>query len=297
MDYLNDLRLHFWNNDFMALMSERLRLQEAKTMLDVGCGWGHFTMSMLPHLAAAIQLYGVDREMPDVDYAPTYILEKFPSLRREQLRFQQADGNSLPFCDGHLDIVGCQTYLMHQRDPQAAVTEMARVAGTGGIVICAEPDNLLHYIAGECKGYRQSVEARTAEFEFWLRHQRGKECVGEGYNAVGQDLVNLLRAAGLVDVQVYVSDKVPLSNASPNEESLSALEDMKQLLVQREGIFNPNKYRPYVEAGDGSSDVFDRGFHAFLERYEKLLDANDLESIFTPGAMYLASGRKPVASA
>ncbi len=174
---------------------------------------------------------------------------------------------------------------------------VSTVAGPGGIVICAEPDNLLHYIASDCKGYRQSVETRTAEFEFWLRHQRGKECVGDGYNAVGQDLVNLLRTAGLIDVQVYVSDKVPLSGASPTEESLSALKDMKQLLEQREGIFNPNRYRPYVEAGGGSSDVFDRGFHAFLERYERLLDANDLESIFTPGALYLASGRKPLASA
>ncbi|MCP9872532.1 methyltransferase domain-containing protein [Synechococcus sp. Cruz CV-v-12] len=54
--------------------------------------------------------------------------------------FTVADAAGLPFAEGSFDAVRVGRALQHIPDPGRVVSEMARVACGGGVVLCAEPD-------------------------------------------------------------------------------------------------------------------------------------------------------------
>ncbi len=94
---------------------------DVATVIDVGAGNGFFTW-LLEAWGTAIA----------VDFART-MLEQHPSPRKIQ-----ADALSLPFADSAVDVAFCGNLLHHLDDPEAAVKEMARVAGR--YVVLVEPN-------------------------------------------------------------------------------------------------------------------------------------------------------------
>ena len=49
-EYFGEYRDFWWNSDFLKLMANRLQLDQAKTVLDVGCGIGHWGQILAPVL-------------------------------------------------------------------------------------------------------------------------------------------------------------------------------------------------------------------------------------------------------
>jgi hypothetical protein len=61
-DYFGDYRDFWWNGDFVALMAPRLGLSHCRRVLDAGCGIGHWTRVLVPHLAIGTAVAGVDTD-------------------------------------------------------------------------------------------------------------------------------------------------------------------------------------------------------------------------------------------
>lgn len=61
-EYFGDQRNHWWNADFLELMSKRLNLSKQYKVLDVGCGIGHWGQLIAPFLPSGSTLIGVDKE-------------------------------------------------------------------------------------------------------------------------------------------------------------------------------------------------------------------------------------------
>src|SRR5690348_11841123 len=61
-EYFGEYRDFWWNTDFLELMARRLGLDQAKSILDVGCGVGHWTQVLAPVLHPGAHVTGVDRE-------------------------------------------------------------------------------------------------------------------------------------------------------------------------------------------------------------------------------------------
>src|ERR1700674_2182718 len=59
---LNDVRDYWWSPDFMAVMAKRLELQQVKSMLDVGCGIGHWGQMLATYLSPDVKISGIDPE-------------------------------------------------------------------------------------------------------------------------------------------------------------------------------------------------------------------------------------------
>ena len=47
-EHLGESRNHWWNADFVELIAKRLQLDQAKEILDVGCGIGHWGQVLSP---------------------------------------------------------------------------------------------------------------------------------------------------------------------------------------------------------------------------------------------------------
>src|SRR5260370_28558075 len=102
-------RDHWWNGDYLDLLARRLRLGDVRSLLDVGCGVGHWGRLLLPRCHATTRLEGVDREALWVERAAAS--SPFP----ERTRYRTGDLGALPYPDGQFDLVTCQTALIHVR--------------------------------------------------------------------------------------------------------------------------------------------------------------------------------------
>ena len=59
----------FWNSDFLDLIARRLDRGAVHAAADIGCGVGHWSALLHPHLAPGARLVGIDRETSHVaDY-------------------------------------------------------------------------------------------------------------------------------------------------------------------------------------------------------------------------------------
>ena len=98
-----------------------------EAVLDAGCGTGSVAFALAPDVAEVV---GVDTR---VEY-----LEAARAAAPENARFEEADVMSLPYGYAEFDLVCCHRVLHHVRRPELAISELARVARSGGKVFIAD---------------------------------------------------------------------------------------------------------------------------------------------------------------
>lgn len=101
-------------------------LDTGQRILDVGCGMGSLSRSLLTS-SKAISIVGVD---PTEDYV-AFARQKTPDCRAT---FEVGAAESLPFPNESFDAVMALLVLQDMDDPTSAVQEMARVTRRGGPV-------------------------------------------------------------------------------------------------------------------------------------------------------------------
>jgi ubiquinone/menaquinone biosynthesis C-methylase UbiE len=102
-----------------ALLGEQLRsIQGAKSILEIGCGSGHFTRWMRE---LGYQVTGLD--------SSAAMLEQARALN--QCEYLDGDATSLPFEDRTFDVSALITILEFIEEPMLAIAEAARVAKLG----------------------------------------------------------------------------------------------------------------------------------------------------------------------
>ena len=112
-----------WRDPVQRASLEALELSPTDRLLDVGCGTG----------AASRAAAETGASVLGVDLSPEMVKEaKTLAGTRENLAFEVADVEHLPFPDGRFTAVLCSNAFHHYPDPEGAVAEMARVLAPGG---------------------------------------------------------------------------------------------------------------------------------------------------------------------
>ena len=100
---------------------QRLFTQAApESVLDVGCGEGVLTFQWAEQLG--------DRPVLGIDLADPKLQAEWETRRRPNLEFRELPAESLPFPDRSFDLAAAIEVLEHVPDPEATMSEMARVA-------------------------------------------------------------------------------------------------------------------------------------------------------------------------
>lgn len=295
-EYFGDYRDYWWNKDFLELMAKRWQLSNSSSLLDVGCGVGHWSRILFPYLASSeAHVTGIDREPLWVERARENFTKTFPDVSQENYCFVEGDALNLPFKDNSFDVVTCQTLLIHLSDPVAAVQEMLRVVKVGGLLISVEPENIVNMLNLNSLSYSYSVEILLKVFEFCICYEKGKMLLGQGNNSIGGQVPGFFANVGLKEINVYLSDKAtPLFPPYNTEEQRIALEQSKTWQSEGSGLWNYEEVKSFFLASGESEESLEQCWEVMKILHKDYQEAVVNSSLLAGGGglFYLVSGRK-----
>jgi SAM-dependent methyltransferase len=115
----------------LAWMLEDLALSPDAEVLDIATGTGEFARAIAGHVASVT---GVDATDAMIDQGKAFI----DQAGIDNIRFEKAIVQDLPFEDGTFDIVSSRYAFHHLADPRPVIAEMARVCKPGGHVLIVD---------------------------------------------------------------------------------------------------------------------------------------------------------------
>lgn len=221
--YFHDGRNYWYNTDFLELMAKRWQLGKHNTLLDIGCGMCHWSKLLLPFLNASASVVALDNETKWAEGSPE--IEQYFLKHDAEINFVKSDAHKLPFPDNSFDVVTCQTVLIHLKNPEKALSEMKRVVKSNGIVICAEPNNLVQAILKDSVNRKETIETSTERFEATLALEQLKQMDGNGNNSFGDLLTGTMNKLGFREIQSYLNDKLtPIYPPYEKPEQFAAID-------------------------------------------------------------------------
>jgi SAM-dependent methyltransferase len=270
-EYFGEERDYFWNADYLDLLARRLGLGTVSSLADIGCGIGHWSWSLTPRLARQAVIVGVDRDAENIQGYRRGMVQRIPN---HQITGLEADASALPLPDAGFDAVTCQTLLIHLPDPIRALREMTRITRDNGLVLCAEPNNLIGRFPPSWFLKDAAPEALSRLSEMVWRYALGRERRGLGREWLGELLPGLFSEAGLTNIRVWLCDRtLPMipPYATPAERAqLAALDRWRS---EGTGPFDRQEARANVLAGDGTEAFFNLAWSDYLEQDRRVMQA------------------------
>jgi ubiquinone/menaquinone biosynthesis C-methylase UbiE len=290
-NFFGDYRDFWWNQAFLDLTAQRLELRNHKTMLDIGCGNGHWTRIMASFIDKNAEITAVDSDAKWF----TENKELKEHFSRTGMSFNLREGNAqnLPFPDNSFDFVTCQTLLIHVPDPQKAINEMRRVLKPGGTLLCVEPNNIVQSLTKTSLTKNDSIEETLDHIKYRLIIEKGKKNMGRGDNSLGDLLPGMFAMEDLRNIEVRLSDKaIAMYPPYDNEEQLATL---KQWMNGSSWKSNTQKDIDFFSA---AGEEFMQFYFEYQEKYgnqaDHVMGALQREQYHAAGGslMYLVSGTK-----
>jgi SAM-dependent methyltransferase len=291
-DFFGEWRDYWWNKDFVELMAKRWNLSQVNSMLDVGCGIGHWSRVLFPYLSNTVRIYGTDMEAASIEKANSIAARSSVSNR---CYYSVSFAENLPFQDNSFDLVTCQTLLIHVKDANKVLCEMKRVLKPGGLLIAAEPNNAAQNLMETSLSFEDPIELKLKRIEFALLCEKGKFKVGHGYNSIGELLPGLFADIGLSNINVFMSDKS--SPYVPPYETIEQKINVKQVEEWSENeifMWNKEESLKYYLAGGGKQESFDEYWNLTRENSVRFKNGLLQKKLYTAGGVvfYLISGVK-----
>ncbi|MBI2764487.1 MAG: methyltransferase domain-containing protein [Chloroflexi bacterium] len=182
--------VHAAGKDLVALV-EAAGLRGGERVLDMGSGAGHTALALA---AKGAEVVGLDVTAEMVAVATELAAQRGLA----NVTFREGDVGALPFAPGEFDIVTSRFSAHHYANPQAALSEAARVLKPGGkflLVDCVAPeDPALDTFLNTFEFLRDTSHVRDWRASEWVRMLQA-----EGFAAEV-----LLRSEVVLDGQSWV---------------------------------------------------------------------------------------------
>ena len=293
-EYFGDTRDFWWHDDQLSALAAQWRLAEVSSVLDVGCGVGHWGRTLARVLPTNARVTGVDRD-------PLWIQKATERARAaalaERFQYAVAPAETLPFESGSFDLVTCQTLLMHVAEPARVVAELTRVTRPGGLVVVAEGAPISG-ITLDSVALGDTPEVTAELVRFQLTCDRGKRLAGEGDNNIGDALPRLLLAAGLKAIDVRLNTGC-WALQPPYDSPFERAQVSELLDAAERGLFvwDEATTHRYFVAGGGDERTFAAHWQRALEQLQRVAAAVRAGSHARAGGslFFIAWGRRPSA--
>lgn len=292
--FFGEERDYYWNSDYLDLIARRLDLASVRSAADIGCGVGHWSVLLYPHLAREARIVGIDREEQHLEGFMQRMRRVAPAVAASSV--VQADATDLPLPNSAVDMATCQTLLMHLEDPMLALREMVRITRPGGLVLCAEPNNMVARMPFGGLMDRVPVERLLRLTELVWRYSLGRARRGRGAEHIGEQLPGLFHELGLKHIKVWLSDKAwPTMPPYASQEERAVTNAWDRWRGEGIGPFDRDEMRLNVLAGGGSEAFFEAVWRDFLAHDREIADARLGNRWSAAGGVlfYIVAGRVP----
>lgn len=291
-EHFGEQRDFWWNRDFLKLMAKRWNVEKIATVLDAGCGVGHWGRILSAILPKEAKITGIDRELE-------WVHQSQERAKRRNKRFEYTQGlvEDIPYPDDSFDMVTCQTVLIHVADPKKVIKEMLRVLKPGGLILVSEPNNIASDLIFDSININDPIEDIMTAIQFHMICERGKAKLGLGFESLGDVIPTYFQELGVRDIQVYLSDKAtPLIPPYETPEQQAWISQTREWLQQDILLWKKDETKRYYAAGGGNVENFEGMWQFIKQRWERFLHAIDNNTCSTAGGniLYLISGRKPI---
>lgn len=149
----------------LARLVELMEPDESWRMLDIATAAGHTAFAFAPHVASVVASDLVE-EMLAVARAQA------SELGLDNVSFESADAEALPFEDEGFDGVTCRIAPHHFAEPQRFISEVARVLRPGGLFGLVDNmvnDEAAHFV-NEWERKRDPSHVLALSVDRWLSH-------------------------------------------------------------------------------------------------------------------------------
>lgn len=212
---IDDTRLEWWDDSLSALISGYPTLSKARSVCEVGIGMGHWMRILIHCLPKIDAVTGIDVEHAWIEAAREPLTV---SLAPRSVTLRVADACTTGLSSESFDIVTCQTLLMHVRSSENAVREMLRILRPGGVLILAEPINLINRIPFSSTWTQTSAKNKAAIASYWIHYNEGVKLCGAGDNDVASILGGTLAKLGCESIKIYQNQSTFPSHGKRDEE-------------------------------------------------------------------------------
>jgi len=236
---------------------DRIGIQPGWRTIDVGCG----PLGVLDLLAERV---GPDDEVVGLEREPSLVAMGETVLRERGLdnaRLVRGDAYATGLPGGAFDLAHTRLLLINLTDPARALAEMVALVRPGGIVAVEDIDQ----VPWLCEPPHPAWDALVSVFLLVWR-ANGLDLL------IGHRLPALLRAAGLVDVEVEVHARADPPGAYHRKHLLAIVRAIRSDIVER-GLFSEHELAALAAA---------------LERH-----LDDARTLVTRPLLFQAWGRKP----
>ena len=294
-DMLIYQRKFMWREDCIGIIAAWARMRQGMTLADIGCGLAYLGYTFWPYFGRGGRYIGIDQSMKLLQEAR---LGSNLWAEGGEADFIRGDAYKLPLADNSVDLIVCQTLLMHLQDPSQALQEMTRVTRPGGTVLCFEPDNLSAMMA---KRYMSLPEFTSEElllcFRVALIGNEGRIKLGRGDQNIGVRLLHMMAEQGLINLDARMSDSVwfvePPYEGEIQQHRLKIAR--KNLLDEEHRAYWDDKGREEFLAGGGDPSDYERYLdlaRRLKPTIEKQFDKGQFSACGT-GNVYIVRGTKP----
>jgi ubiquinone/menaquinone biosynthesis C-methylase UbiE len=184
--YLDTVKQLLHNDKILTY--EQMHLQPGQKILDVGCGPGTDTIPLAQKAGPSGQIIGID-------YDAKMIAEAEQRAQKAGVCawviHKCADAMVLPLESNYFDACRAERLFEHLLDPVKALSEMVRVARSGGWIVVLDSD-----------WGTFSIDANQIETERKLVRFFSEHCLNNGYS--GRQLYRLFKQQGLVDINIQM---------------------------------------------------------------------------------------------
>lgn len=139
------------------LLLDLMQPKADTTLLDVGCGTGHFSRRFAE---AGLSVTGLD---------PNQVVLAFARQQTEGINYLQANALSLPFSNGAFDYVSAITSLCFVEPPEQALQEMWRVTRRGLLLGVLNKHSLLYWQKRHSKSYAGARWDQITTLKKWAK--------------------------------------------------------------------------------------------------------------------------------
>lgn len=239
-----------WGDDFISLLSKRWSLHNKTKILEVGCGYGHWTKRY-------------ERELPQKaslvlsDISPFYLAQaenELADIKKRKFFFCAAAAQNLPFEKNYFEFITCQRLLMHVSDPLEVVNELKRVLCYSGTIAILEPCSLYRSISACYRGELIKNEDYGKLCYFQATAERGKIKLGMGDNSIGENIPVILHNCGFKEIRTCLSDYIVqlLPNQKSDSQQFFKNEILNWFKARFYSIWDTEEAEKYFIAGGGN---------------------------------------------